>query len=397
MTAGSVTVTLAYDADGNRVAKTVNGVTTRYLVDDLNPTGYAQVVEEVTAGAVTRQYTYGLQRISQTQQIASVWTPSFYGYDGAGTVRLLTDSTGTVTDTYDYDAWGNTVNTTGSTPNVYLYRGEQNDSDLGFYYLRARFYSSLTGRFLSADPEADGPADPSMLHRYLYTNADPVNRADPTGRSTTGSAEQAGLMMYDALTAGGYLVFMPGPLAQVKVALPKPKCLWTAGGTGGGPAPASGGGAPPPCTPGEVCICARAGWQNTVPGGVANHVYFWDTKDGRICGRGADSKVGHENPKAPGTACVGIQGSADAGKANAIMKCCKDLNNSPATWPIFFLPPVWDCHNFVNHCVLKVGLTPPPHPGGRLGDRCPEPACQVGPWPGPEPPPLPWGGLPAPL
>jgi len=40
-------VTIQYDGDGNRVAKTVNGVTTRYLVDSLNPTGWAQVVEEV--------------------------------------------------------------------------------------------------------------------------------------------------------------------------------------------------------------------------------------------------------------------------------------------------------------------------------------------------------------
>jgi YD repeat-containing protein len=40
------TVSLVYDGDGNRVAKTASGVTTRYLVDDLNPTGYAQVVEE---------------------------------------------------------------------------------------------------------------------------------------------------------------------------------------------------------------------------------------------------------------------------------------------------------------------------------------------------------------
>jgi len=29
-----------------------------------------------------------------------------------------------VTDTYDCDAWGNTVNVAGSTPNVYRYRGE---------------------------------------------------------------------------------------------------------------------------------------------------------------------------------------------------------------------------------------------------------------------------------
>jgi hypothetical protein len=56
-------VTLLYDGDGNRVAKTVNGVTTRYLVDDLNPTGLPQVVDELVAGTVRRTYTYGLERI----------------------------------------------------------------------------------------------------------------------------------------------------------------------------------------------------------------------------------------------------------------------------------------------------------------------------------------------
>ena len=67
ITANNGQVTMIYDGDGNRVSKTVGGVTTQYLVDDLNPTGYAQVVEEVVNGAVTRQYTYGLQRISQHQ------------------------------------------------------------------------------------------------------------------------------------------------------------------------------------------------------------------------------------------------------------------------------------------------------------------------------------------
>src|SRR5208283_4254930 len=138
--------------------------------------------EEVTAGAVTRQYAYGLQRISHNQEIANAWTPAFYGYDGGGTVRLLTDSTGTVTDTYDYDAWGNAVNTTGFTPNVYLYRGEQYDSDLGLYYLRARYYNPQIGRFLTRDPEAGRIKAPATLHKYLYAGGDPVNRLDPTGR-----------------------------------------------------------------------------------------------------------------------------------------------------------------------------------------------------------------------
>jgi len=180
-------VTLVYDGDGNRVAKTVGATTTRYLVDDLNPTGYAQVVEELAGTAVQRTYTYGLQRINQNQLIGSTWTPSFYGYDGdgvGGSVRTLIDGNGTVTDTYDYDAWGNEVNLTGSTPNLYLYRGEQYDSDLGLYYLRARYFNSVTGRFLSTDPTPGSPENPASVHRYVYAAADPVNGIDPSGRAT---------------------------------------------------------------------------------------------------------------------------------------------------------------------------------------------------------------------
>jgi YD repeat-containing protein len=71
MTMNGNAVTIVYDGDGNRVSKTVGGVTTQYLVDDMNPTGYAQVVEELVGSIVTRQYTYGLQRISQNQLISN--------------------------------------------------------------------------------------------------------------------------------------------------------------------------------------------------------------------------------------------------------------------------------------------------------------------------------------
>ena len=176
-------VTIVYDGDGNRVAKTVNGVTTYFLVDDLNPTGYAQVVEELAAnGTVERQYTYGLQRISENQQINNTWTPSFYEYDGGGNVRNLTNAAGTVTDSYEYDAFGNSFTVTGTTPNNYLYRGEQYDSDLGLYYLRARYYNPNSGRFMSRDPEDGKAKDPKTLHKYLYAGGDPINAVDPTGK-----------------------------------------------------------------------------------------------------------------------------------------------------------------------------------------------------------------------
>ena len=175
-------VQLIYDGDGNRVAKIVGGVITQYLVDDLNPTGLPQVVEEVVNGAVTRQYTYGLQRISENQIIANLWTPSFYEYDGGGSVRQLTNSAGQVTDKYEYDAFGHSFTLSGTTPNNYLYQGEQFDSDLGLYYLRARYYNPVTGRFLSRDPEDGKTLDPRSLHKYLYAAGDPVNLFDPTGR-----------------------------------------------------------------------------------------------------------------------------------------------------------------------------------------------------------------------
>jgi RHS repeat-associated protein len=191
MNGGAVTV--IYDGDGNRVAKTVSGVTTRYLVDDLNPTGHPQVVEELADGAVKRAYSYGRQRISQNLLVNSAWTPSFYGYDGGGTVRLLTDATGTVTDTYDYDAWGNAVNTTGSTPNSCLYRGEQYDSDLKLYYLRARYLNPLTGRFLTRDPAPGTVSVPQTLHKYLYVGGNPVRFIDPTGHDTEEASFQMAL------------------------------------------------------------------------------------------------------------------------------------------------------------------------------------------------------------
>jgi len=69
--------------------------------------------------------------------------------------------------------------------------GEQYDSDLALYYLRARYYNPNTGRFMSRDPLAGKAKDPASLHKYLYANGDPVNAMDPTGKGTL--LEAAGL------------------------------------------------------------------------------------------------------------------------------------------------------------------------------------------------------------
>jgi RHS repeat-associated protein len=92
---------------------------------------------------------------------------------------------------YEYDAYGNEFTVSGSTPNEMMYRGEQYDPDLGLYYLRARYYNPLTGRFMSRDPLDPQPLNPGRipvdlndLHKYLYAAGDPVNLLDPTGMAT---------------------------------------------------------------------------------------------------------------------------------------------------------------------------------------------------------------------
>jgi hypothetical protein len=62
----------------------------------------------------------------------------YHGYDAHSGVRLLIDGSGAVTDTWDYDAFGNGIARTGANANDFMYRGEQADATLGLQYLRAR-------------------------------------------------------------------------------------------------------------------------------------------------------------------------------------------------------------------------------------------------------------------
>jgi RHS repeat-associated protein len=174
-------VTMVYDGDGNRISETAAGTTTAYLVDTLNPTGYSQVLDELVSGSVTKTYTYGLQRISENQLVSGTWTPSFYGYDGHGNVRFMANASGTVGNTYTLDAYGAQIASTGTTANTYLYSGERFDNNLNLYQLRARFYNMLTGRFETMDPVPGSVSDPGTLHKYVYTQNNPVNRVDPSG------------------------------------------------------------------------------------------------------------------------------------------------------------------------------------------------------------------------
>lgn len=125
-------VSYGYDAEGRRVQRVGPAGTTNYLVDPIHPTGVSQVLAEHNgAGASLAENIWGNQLISQDRNGG----PRFYHRDASNNIRLLTDSTGTVTDTYDYQAFGALHSSAGGTPNPYLFAGEQFDPVSGLYFL----------------------------------------------------------------------------------------------------------------------------------------------------------------------------------------------------------------------------------------------------------------------
>jgi RHS repeat-associated protein len=166
-----------YDHNGIRVAINVDGEETRFLIDN-NQQQYAQVIEEYQInGDVKTTYTHGWDLISQDNGNNRI----YYQVDGLGSTRQLTDINGAVVVEYDYDAYGNLTRKVGDADNNYLFAGEQFDDAVDGYYLRARYYDSLTGRFVSTDPFEGYNNEPITLHDYLYAGVNPVNAIDPSG------------------------------------------------------------------------------------------------------------------------------------------------------------------------------------------------------------------------
>jgi len=103
--------------------------------------------------------------------------------DALNSTIALTDSTGTITQQYSYDPYGNVTQsdiTTGFT-NPYLYTGREADS-AGLYYYRARYYSPTMGRFISEDPLGFGGGQNNF---YAYAHSNPIQRTDASGRDDT--------------------------------------------------------------------------------------------------------------------------------------------------------------------------------------------------------------------
>src|SRR6185437_11876571 len=100
-----------------------------------------------------------------------------YHADGLGSVRAITDGSGTVVQTYRSDAYGVATSTKGGINQHFQYTGQERDED-GLVFLRGRVYNPTLGRFMQRDPLAGNPGLPLSLNRYTYAGNNPTTKTD---------------------------------------------------------------------------------------------------------------------------------------------------------------------------------------------------------------------------
>jgi len=126
-----------------------------------------------------RKYVYGPAGLAYA--VDSSNNVTVYHTDGLGSVRALTNGSGTLLQTYQTNAFGNVTQSQGTVSQPFGFTGQQVDGN-GLVYLRARYYNPSTGRLLSRNPMVGASAAPPSLNRYRYGESDPVPLTDPSGR-----------------------------------------------------------------------------------------------------------------------------------------------------------------------------------------------------------------------
>ena len=215
---GSKTYSYAYNGDGQRVSKTVNGTKTEYYYNG-----------SILAGQKTGSNTLVFMYDSNGDPFGFKYNNTEYYYvkNAQNDVTAITDSAGKVIANYYYDAWGKllsvtdangkaiTASTNVAIINPIRYRSYYYDTETGYYYLSSRYYSPDMCRFLNADEyvqTGQGMLDKNM---FAYCENNPVVRADYNGQIwhiVIGAAVGAAVGVLGQLISDGITSIINGEL-----------------------------------------------------------------------------------------------------------------------------------------------------------------------------------------
>gem|GEM_PF-2943568 len=171
-------ISYTYNSDGIRTGKTVDGTTTKYLVD-----GSTVIAQQSGSDVLWFLYESDGNRVGFTYN----GTAYYYTKNAQGNVTGLVDSNANTVVEYSYDSWGKLLSTTGSLAgtigkiNPFLYRGYYYDSEIGLYYLNSRYYDPQSDRFINADSFGGQVGSINSHNIFAYCMNNPVLLTDDQG------------------------------------------------------------------------------------------------------------------------------------------------------------------------------------------------------------------------
>ncbi len=162
-----------YDGAGNRLEAARNGVTTRYIYD-----ANGNLLAEADGNNVIQKYyIYGNGLLAMVTPGNQVYC---YHFDGTGHTVALTDASANVVNKYAYTPFGKIAGQQEAVSQPFKYVGKYGvmTEPNGLYYMKARYYDSSIGRFISEDPKGFDGGDVNLM---AYVGSNPVMRTDPLG------------------------------------------------------------------------------------------------------------------------------------------------------------------------------------------------------------------------
>jgi RHS repeat-associated protein len=172
----------SYDWSGDRVEKTGGNETVKYIGD---------IYECKAGGACVRHIFAGGERIAQIPSNSD--EARYYHADYLGSSRAITNRLGAIFRTFSYQPFGLMSGSTQPQSEIsYLFTGGEYDRSSGLYFLGARLYDPILGRFLSPDSIVPYPLNPQSLNRYSYALNNPSNYTDSNGYYAASASDGGG-------------------------------------------------------------------------------------------------------------------------------------------------------------------------------------------------------------
>jgi RHS repeat-associated protein len=173
---------------------------------------------------------------SDTGAVLKCWQPrdDFYFADGNGNITALVDTNQTLSASYRYDPFGNTISQSGivADANTYRFSSKEFHANSGLYYYLYRFYDPGLQRWISSDPISDlgfnGAFHPRLgtlseaPSDFVYVRNSPLGHYDALGLTGCAREKPCCVMNYRATAATPWGVFNGGCIYTVtlKYALP---------------------------------------------------------------------------------------------------------------------------------------------------------------------------------